>query len=160
MKFKLVFDLPADNLEKPLADCKFNPFNPNLVVIDRSPAFKDAKQSLFDLPSKHARVLEPMDISSRGGVSSSSNFNEGGGGVFRPAAAGGGGGREWIGRQHSAGKSDTGYEGLANEGATCYLNSLLQTLYDLILVRKLDSHNLFTFLRNFLENFISNALGL
>ncbi len=33
-------------------------------------------------------------------------------------------------------KKETGYVGLKNQGATCYMNSLLQTLYNINLFRK------------------------
>lgn len=41
-------------------------------------------------------------------------------------------------------KKETGYVGLKNQGATCYMNSLLQTLYHIPYFRKvaIDSHAL------------------
>lgn len=87
------------------------------MVIDRAPAFKESKSQIFDLPAKHQRVIEHRDIgpsfsSASAHVPSSASAAE------RPLS-------------HSSyhKKSKTGYEGLANEGATCYLNSLLQTLF-------------------------------
>lgn len=38
-------------------------------------------------------------------------------------------------------KKETGYVGLKNQGATCYMNSLLQTLYHLPYFRKVALHN-------------------
>jgi len=42
-------------------------------------------------------------------------------------------------------KKETGFVGLKNQGATCYMNSLLQTLYHLPFFRKV-SVNFFLFL--------------
>ena len=40
-------------------------------------------------------------------------------------------------------KKETGYVGLKNQGATCYMNSLLQTLYHIPYFRKVDQVSLF-----------------
>lgn len=37
-------------------------------------------------------------------------------------------------------KKETGYVGLKNQGATCYMNSLLQTLYHIPYFRKVGDH--------------------
>ena len=37
-------------------------------------------------------------------------------------------------------KKETGYVGLKNQGATCYMNSLLQTLYHIPYFRKVNNH--------------------
>lgn len=39
-------------------------------------------------------------------------------------------------------KKETGYVGLKNQGATCYMNSLLQTLYHIPYFRKVSSYHL------------------
>jgi ubiquitin carboxyl-terminal hydrolase 7 len=38
-------------------------------------------------------------------------------------------------------KKETGYVGLKNQGATCYMNSLLQTLYHIPYFRKVETRN-------------------
>jgi len=38
-------------------------------------------------------------------------------------------------------KKETGYVGLKNQGATCYMNSLLQTLYHIPYFRKVQMRN-------------------
>ena len=43
-------------------------------------------------------------------------------------------------------KRMTGYVGLKNQGATCYMNSLLQTLYHIPYFRKVGQHFYFFFL--------------
>lgn len=42
-------------------------------------------------------------------------------------------------------KKETGYVGLKNQGATCYMNSLLQTLYHIPYFRKVSSCTKFLF---------------
>lgn len=37
-------------------------------------------------------------------------------------------------------KKETGFVGLKNQGATCYMNSLLQTLYNINLLRQVCSY--------------------
>jgi len=39
-------------------------------------------------------------------------------------------------------KKETGYVGLKNQGATCYMNSLLQTLYHIPYFRKVQTRKL------------------
>jgi len=117
LKLRLSIVIPTDVPEKPLAEFNFNAASPNLVSLDRSPAFKDKSQS-FELPVKHQRVMDTSDrLPAFANVtthvsSSMSNAAE----------------RNLSHSSHHK-KSKTGYEGLANEGATCYLNSLLQTLF-------------------------------
>ena len=43
-------------------------------------------------------------------------------------------------------KKETGYVGLKNQGATCYMNSLLQTLYHIPYFRKVSCISDFCFL--------------
>ena len=43
-------------------------------------------------------------------------------------------------------KKETGFVGLKNQGATCYMNSLLQTLYHIPYFRKVD-HRFHSYLR-------------
>jgi ubiquitin C-terminal hydrolase len=46
-------------------------------------------------------------------------------------------------------KKETGFVGLKNQGATCYMNSLLQTLYHLAYFRKVLSLSLSSSCSNF-----------
>lgn len=46
-------------------------------------------------------------------------------------------------------KKETGYVGLKNQGATCYMNSLLQTLYHIPYFRKVRTASLTLFCLNF-----------
>jgi ubiquitin C-terminal hydrolase len=88
-------------------------------MVDRSPAFKDSKSEIFVLPVKHQRVVEHRDIGPS--FSSASHHTSSVGGTSSE--------RSQLSHSSYHKKSKTGYEGLANEGATCYLNSLLQTLF-------------------------------
>lgn len=43
---------------------------------------------------------------------------------------------------HYDSRAETGYVGLKNQGATCYMNSLLQTLYNIPYFRKVSLYRL------------------
>jgi ubiquitin C-terminal hydrolase len=55
-------------------------------------------------------------------------------------------------------KKETGYVGLKNQGATCYMNSLLQTLYHIPYFRKVRLY-LFFYLAHLFDWIVTRMLG-
>jgi len=97
--------LPTDKPEASLSDLNFSAEEPNALTLIATQVFKDAKKENPLLGAEDSDISDYRYGYGSYGGSASHNYGN------------------WNS------KSSTGFVGLSNQGATCYLNSLIQTLY-------------------------------